>query len=110
MEDRHAEMEQHVSEKVEVSLASLQDRVSDVFGSTSVRLTELATECTGCETRVALQSIDVGELQQAVRELNEAEGLLQLEERLSELQGEVADMATELALTAAVAEATALPQ
>ena len=110
MEDRHAEMEQHVSEKVEVSLASLQDRVSDVFGSTSVRLTELATECTSCETRVALQRIDVGELQQAVRELNEAEGLLQLEERLSELQGEVADMATELALTAAVAEATALPQ
>ena len=110
MEDRHAEMEQHVSEKVEISLAALQDRVSDVFGSTSVRLTELATECTSCETRVALQSIDVGELQQAVRELNEAEGLLQLEERLSELQDEVADMATELALTAAVAEATALPQ
>ena len=107
-EDRHAEMEQHVSKKVEITLASLQDRVLDDVGSMSVRLTELAAECTNCETRVALQSTDIQELQQAVRELNEAEGLMHLEERLSELQDEVADMATELVLTAAVAEATAI--
>jgi hypothetical protein len=116
-EDRHAEtdirladLERHVSENVAASLALLEGRVADELGPLSVRLTEIINECTSYETRLTLQKIDIQELHKAVIDLDDADGLALLEGRLDVLQDELAELAAELSLTAAVTEATATPR
>lgn len=115
-EQKHTEMElmlsqleQHLVETIVDRVTVLEDRVTDNLDPMSMRLTELATECTSCTTRIALQNVDFEELRQAVLDLDDALSFTQLENQLDALQDEVAEMATELSLFAAVTEAASHP-
>jgi hypothetical protein len=127
---RHAELdtrllglERDVTGRLMGSVAALEQSVAGELAPMSERLSALAEALTqaraesgaavravaGCETRLALQAIETGELGQALRELAEGSGSQEerLEERLGELQGEVAEVAAELSMVAALVEATA---
>ena len=90
-------------------MPSLEDRIANELGSMSVQLTKAVAKCASCETRLALQKVDIEDIRQAVLDLDEFKDLAQLQEQFGTLQEELAEVATELSLAVAVAEATTIP-